>query len=75
MQCLKCKSHESYVIDSRPREATVYRRRRCEECGYRWSTTEVPQDQYEKFGQVAKALRSLDRIRDHIDKIIEPRKS
>jgi transcriptional regulator NrdR family protein len=40
--CPKCKS-DSEVIDSRYRAKlkTTYRRRRCLECGHRWSTAEV----------------------------------
>ncbi len=30
------------VIDSRPKDGTVYRRRECLNCGARWSTTEAP---------------------------------
>lgn len=41
MPCPKCKSKQVIVVDSRPYGYTVKRRRRCMDCGYRFSTVEV----------------------------------
>ena len=41
MKCPKCKTEKTYVKEKRDRQdGTVYRRRRCKICGYRFSTTE-----------------------------------
>ena len=40
MQCPKCKSYESKVIDSRPSDNGIRRRRECLDCGERFSTWE-----------------------------------
>jgi transcription elongation factor Elf1 len=40
MNCLKCNSNTS-VVDSRPQETSaIKRRRKCNSCGYRFSTIE-----------------------------------
>lgn len=39
--CPACGGRSS-VIDSRPHESSIRRRRECKKCGQRWSTTEVP---------------------------------
>ena len=41
MKCLYCQSAESKVIDRRPVNGTVRRRRECLSCGRRFTTTEV----------------------------------
>ena len=40
MRCFKCKS-DTVVKDSRPKDGTIRRRRRCLKCGNRFSTIEV----------------------------------
>jgi len=40
MNCIKCQGPTS-VIDSRSKPETVVRKRRCDSCGFRFSTTEV----------------------------------
>lgn len=49
MNCPKCKSNQVFVIDSRNKEWTVFRRRECKECGYRYNTVEIEADLYEQF--------------------------
>lgn len=53
MKCTKCGAGFEHikVVDSRPKESTVYRRRYCEKCGYRFTTYEISEKQkaqYEK---------------------------
>ena len=44
VKCPECRSHQTKVIDSRPTETTVKRRRACMMCGHRWSTQELAQE-------------------------------
>ena len=46
MRCVFCKHADTRVVDSRPqpRASRVRRRRECERCGRRFSTTEMPGD-------------------------------
>ena len=41
MRCPECGDEESKVIDSRPTENKVRRRRECIRCGYRFTTYEI----------------------------------
>jgi transcriptional repressor NrdR len=50
MKCPKCGSEKSKVINSRKheeyaREESIYRRRECLKCGFRFSTYELRADQ------------------------------
>lgn len=44
MKC-KCGSRNHGVIDSRPCGEYIRRRRKCEECGLRWSTYEMSDEE------------------------------
>lgn len=57
MNCPKCGSDQVNVIDSRPKEGTVARRRKCLVCGYRYSTVEVDVSEYKSLKEKAKMLR------------------
>lgn len=44
--CAKCGSDDCTVVDTRHRNLdylgeTIYRRRKCNRCGYRWNTAEL----------------------------------
>ena len=41
MNCSRCNSPRTYVVDSRPTDYGVRRRRRCETCGKRFTTYEI----------------------------------
>jgi len=42
MKCPRCLAfNNSKVLDSRPKENNIYRRRKCLECGQRWTTFEL----------------------------------
>jgi len=49
MKCLKCKSVQHKVIDSKLNKSERYvrRRRECLECGFRWFTIEVDEKYFE----------------------------
>lgn len=44
MRCIKCGSYQVKVYGTRndKAERRIYRRRRCMDCGMRWSTVELP---------------------------------
>ena len=44
MKCPECACEESKVIDSRPTENKVRRRRECIQCGARFTTYEIIED-------------------------------
>ena len=44
MKCPECGCEESKVIDSRPTENKVRRRRECIQCGFRFTTYEIIED-------------------------------
>ena len=46
MTCPVCDS-DTKVIDTRCHDDSVYRRRMCKECGYRFNTIEIDQDYYD----------------------------
>ena len=39
----------TWVTDTRGNEETVYRKRRCQECGYKFGTIEIDLDLYQKL--------------------------
>lgn len=49
MTCPVC-GGDTKVIDSRPSEDSVQRRRKCLECDYRFNTIEIDMDLYKKGG-------------------------
>jgi len=44
MKCPECNCEDSKVIDSRPTENKVRRRRECIKCGYRFTTYEIVEE-------------------------------
>lgn len=54
MKCPACASNDSLVVDSRPSESIIRRRRRCCKCQHRWSTIEMRAD-----GVKAQSARSV----------------
>lgn len=48
MTCPKC-GENTKVVDSRVEEDSVWRRRECQGCGYRFNTTEIDMDMYERL--------------------------
>ena len=52
--CPACGPSKADVADTRPRNGIIHRRRVCRSCSHRWSTVEVPT---ENFKSLARALR------------------
>lgn len=57
MLCPKCKSYQVFVVDSRPKDETTWRRRACESCGYRFNTMELEETEYIALKVSAIAMR------------------
>ena len=60
MLCV-CGAH-SQVVDSRPRAGTVYRRRVCKKCGWRWATYEIDAEVNEVVLTMFKAIDKVDEV-------------
>ena len=48
-KCPRCGSLNIMVLESRPREDFYFRRRKCNACGYRFSTAEISMDEYNDY--------------------------
>lgn len=68
MQCPKCGSNITSCIDSRPKENGVYRRRKCLDCGYRYSSWEIKE---EELKQLREAFKALGELLSHSNEIKE----
>lgn len=55
LSCPACGGAFSDVVDSRPKQNRIRRRRKCTACGFRFSTIEV-------YGQSVMELRILEKI-------------
>lgn len=49
MQCPRCKAYGLSCTDSRTDGETIRRRRRCLNCGYRFTTYEISAEDYRKL--------------------------
>ena len=65
--CPKC-GGDVYVVDSRPRDEFIYRRRQCVQCEYRFSTIEkvVNADEVEQRRIIDGAIAQLKMIRRNL---------
>lgn len=63
--CPKCKA-DSSVIDSRPTEQHIRRRRRCDKCQHRWTTVEVDETEFVAHQNKLKDIRTIHRIADEL---------
>ena len=66
MNCPICYG-QTHVIDSRPNEDSIRRRRECLECNHRFSTVEIDTDYYETLRPIDKSAVQkvmLDGFRD-----------
>lgn len=59
MNCPKCGNSLASCIDARQKNDTIYRRRKCVECGYRYSTIEITIDENKRLIEVEKSLKEL----------------
>lgn len=61
MNCPKCGSNQTKVINSRPRDDTVWRRRECLKCGHVYTTFEITGVQKAKFEIMEIQLKDIAR--------------
>lgn len=59
MQCPRCKAYGLSCTDSRPDGETIRRRRRCLNCGYRFTTYEISKEDYRKLKDTEKESDAL----------------
>lgn len=64
MVCPKCGGGSTVCKNSRYKEGTVYRRRTCLDCGWKFSTVEVS---LEAFSSMKAQLDKLQKIQNIID--------
>ena len=61
MKCPFCNAEDTKVIDSRPAEGTIRRRRQCEKCGKRFTT-------YERVEIIPLMVIKKDGVREEFDR-------
>ena len=61
MKCPFCSAEDTKVIDSRPAEGTIRRRRQCEKCGKRFTT-------YERVEVIPLMVIKKDGVREEFDR-------
>lgn len=59
MKCPNCQSLNVFVLDSRPQEGMVRRRRGCDSCGTRFSTVEIMADDHAHLVKVKSCVDYL----------------
>ena len=64
IHCAKCGSIDSHVLDSRNHEVDNARRRRhqCNNCNHRYTTYEVPAEEYEKIQTIKMDVSQIDSV-------------
>jgi hypothetical protein len=71
IHCAKC-SASSDVYDSRPtHDDLIRRRRKCTQCGRRWSTLEVPKDEWKVVMELLGPNNRLIQIADDLEEIAD----
>lgn len=61
MKCPKCGGRLK-TFDSRPRDGSVYRRKRCLACGYTFSTIEISMEQKSRYELIETTLNAMIKI-------------
>ena len=59
MLCPRCKSSKIYVVDSRPHDGNIRRRRVCPDCNSRFNTVEITEDEYNILLSKEETLNAL----------------
>lgn len=59
MNCPECGFGGVGCVDSRPKNGTVYRRRRCLNCDYRYSTIEISLEDMDTLKEKEKLLEEI----------------
>lgn len=56
LPCPSCASQETFVKQSRAKGDDTRRRRECKACGHRFTTIEMPIDEFEKIRRTSKPI-------------------
>lgn len=73
IQCQHCKARNARIVDSRKREGSVYRRRECRACNFRWTTIEMNAGMFEVFAarivaqEFSSAADALNQLKKQIE--------
>lgn len=59
MICPHCGSYQVHTVNSRPGDGLVRRRKECDGCSRRFSTIELPVNEYTELKQKAEELSAL----------------
>lgn len=65
-KCNKCGSEQIFVIDSRRKQGSVYRRKKCQNCGERFTTYEVTQENFEAYLDFLNKVSGISLMLDEI---------
>lgn len=62
MNCPKCAGDQLRCNDSRYKDGTVYRRRTCLSCGHKFTTFEIPLEEYDAMKAKLQKLYAIKEI-------------
>jgi transcriptional regulator NrdR family protein len=62
MNCPKCDSTNVYVVDSRPLVEFVSRRRHCKDCGHRFNTVEITQEEFTLLTRLQDKIQQIRKV-------------
>ena len=67
--CPKCRSYNVFVVDSRKNYGKIWRRKKCSDCGFRYSTYEVSAKDLERTEKILKLMSEVQSISSIFDEI------
>lgn len=65
--CIACGSRNLYVTDTRARDNSVYRSRKCEDCGSKFATVEEP---YQIMGKGRKLTTKAEAMQEAVGSFV-----
>jgi len=71
MNCPKCGYEKNDVMDSRPGEGVIRRRRKCRGCGYKWNTVEMADPGEEFFTNAITYSSRVKEAKAHLTAALE----
>ena len=72
MLCPNCESYQTQVADTREMDGCIYRRRKCLDCRYRFSTYEYQPETIARMAQLmAEDKYRINEKRNEMEEIIE----
>lgn len=71
LRCGKCGSADLSIVDSRPAASSVRRRRRCNDCNFRFTTFEREVEPVENLVQVTAILSAIRKLFFKLEGIVE----